>query len=64
MWFSAIPTMWAVVVGCIFSLYKPQDPKTLNPDLISPGLKLLFSWWPKKVTDYIDSLEIGSKYVS
>ena len=64
MWFSAIPCMWCVVVGLLFSLYKPQDPKTLNPELISPGLKSLFKWWPRRVTQFIDDLQIGSEYVS
>ena len=66
MWFSAIPCMMTIVVGTIVSLiHKPQDPKTLNPKLISPVLPQLFQWWPKftGVYDYILSLKIGSQYV-
>ena len=66
MWFSAIPCIMTIVVGTIVSLaHKPQDPKTLNPKLISPVMPQLFEWWPKftGVYDYILSLKIGSQYV-
>jgi len=57
--------MFTFVVGALVSLaYKPQNPKSLNPDLISPALPHLFSAWPKKVQDFIKNLEIGSEYVS
>ena len=68
MWFSAIPTMWCLVVGSLVSLWKPQDPKKLNPELISPAFRKLFSFWPwigPKITDYIDNkLQIGVNYVT
>ena len=65
MWNAAISCMFTFVVGALVSLaYKPQNPKTLNPDLISPALPHLFSAWPKKVQDFIKNLEIGSEYVS
>ena len=69
MWFSAIPCMMCVVVGIIVSLItKPQDPKTLNPDLISPALPKLFSWWPfigKRVGDWFkNGIGLGIQYVS
>ena len=68
MWFSAIPTMWCLVVGSLVSLYKPQCPKKLNPELISPAFRKLFAFWPwigPKITDYIDNtLQIGVDYVS
>ena len=66
MWFSAIPCIWTVVVGTIVSLlFKPQDPKTLNPDLVSPGFYHVFSFWPKftGINKYIKSLGIGSLWV-
>ncbi len=64
MWNAAISCMFCFVVGVIVSLmWKPQNPKTLNPDLISPALPKLFSWWPKAVLKYIESLKIGSEYV-
>jgi len=67
MWFSAIPTMWCLVVGSLVSLYKPQCPKKLNPELISPAFRKLFAFWPwigPKITDYIDNtLQIGVDYV-
>ena len=68
MWFSAIPTIWCLVVGSLVSLYKPQCPKKLNPELISPAFRKLFAFWPwigPKITDYIDNtLQIGVDYVS
>jgi len=67
MWFSAIPCMMTIVIGALVSLYKPQDPKKLNPELISPAFSKIFSWWPivgPKIEDYIDnSLQIGINYV-
>ena len=64
MWFSAIPCMWTIFVGSLISyFYKPQDPKTLNPDLISPGLKGLFKYWPEPVRKIIDNWQIGANYV-
>jgi len=63
MWFSAIPCMWTIVVGSLVSLYKPQDPKTLMPELISPAFRKLFTFWPKPVINFIDNLKIGCNYV-
>lgn len=66
MWFSAIPCMMTIVLGTLVSLiHKPQDPKTLNPKLVSPVLPQLFQWWPKftGIYDYILGLKIGSQYV-
>ena len=42
----------------------PQDPKKLNPDLVSPAFKKLFAWWPKFIRDRIDAIDIGSEFVS
>ena len=56
--------MTCMVVGTIVSfLTKPQDPKTLNPDLISPVFKDLFGCWPKFIRRWIEDIDIGSKYV-
>ena len=67
MWFSAIPCLMCLFVGALVSLYKPQDPKKLNPELISPAFRKLFSWWPiigPKIENYIDNtLQIGINYV-
>ena len=64
MWNAAISCMFTFIVGMIVSmLTKPQDPKTLNPDLISPALFKIFNGWPKRVNKYIESLQIGSEYV-
>jgi Na+/proline symporter len=64
LWNAAISTMFTFVVGAAVSMFtKPQNPRTLNPDLISPALPGLFCWWPKQVREYIDSLQIGSDYV-
>ncbi len=41
-----------------------QDPRQLNPLLISPGLKGMFSWWPHRVRKVIDDIKIGADYVS
>ncbi len=63
-WFSAISCMWAFVVGAVVSfLTGPQDPKKLNPKLISPGFLGLFSIWPRPVRDFLEGLEIGRDYV-
>lgn len=64
MWFSAIACMTCIVVGIIVSfLTGPQDPKKLNPDLISPAFKKLFAWWPKFIRNKIDAIDIGSEFV-
>jgi hypothetical protein len=64
MWNAAISCMFTFVVGMIVSMFtKPQNPKTLNPDLISPALYQIFKPWPKQVNEYITSLQIGSEYV-
>ncbi len=64
MWFSAVPCIWTLVVGSLISfLYKPQDPKMLNPELVSPGLKSLLSFWPKPICTWVDKLKIGLHYV-
>ncbi len=65
MWNAAIACMFCFVVGAVISLlYKPQDPKKLNPELISPGLYSMFSFWPKPVRDFWDNLEVGKDFVS
>ena len=65
MWYAAIPCIWTIVVGTLVSfLTKPQDPKTLNPDLISPGFYQVFGGcWPKFINNYLIGLGIGSKWV-
>ena len=65
MWYAAIPCIWTIVVGTLVSfLTKPQDPKTLNPDLISPGFYQAFGGcWPKFINNYLIGLGIGSKWV-
>jgi len=64
MWYSAIACMICIVVGIIVSfLTGPQDPKKLNPDLVSPAFKKLFAWWPKFIRDRIDAIDIGSEFV-
>ena len=66
MWFSAIPCLTCIAVGIIVSfLTKHQDPKKLNPDLISPALPKLFALWPKRVREYFETgMELGKDYVS
>ncbi len=65
MWFSAIPTVVCFVVGASVSMARqPQDPKVLNPALISPGFKGFFAYWPRRVRRAIDNVQLGSKYVS
>ncbi len=64
-WFSALSCLVCVVVGAAASLARrPQDPRKLNPDLISPGLKGMFSWWPRRVREAVDGIKIGEEYVS
>ena len=65
MWYAAIPCMVTITLGTIISfLYKPQDPKKLKPDLISPALPKLFSIWPKftGVHQFFKGLQIGTEY--
>ena len=65
MWYSAIAFTLCVVIGMIVSfLTKAQDPSEVNPDLISPGFKGLFKYWPKFVREYVNDIDIGSRYVS
>ena len=69
MWFSAIPCMLCLAVGIIVSFAsKAQNPKKLNPDLISPMLPKLFSWWPfvgDKIGDWFENgIGLGIEYVS
>eukprot|EP00095_Tigriopus_kingsejongensis_P004642 maker-scaffold29_size597861-snap-gene-0.10 protein:Tk04642 transcript:maker-scaffold29_size597861-snap-gene-0.10-mRNA-1 annotation:"hypothetical protein DAPPUDRAFT_330864" len=64
MWFSAIACNTCIIVGIVVSLLTtPQDPKTLNPDLISPWFKRIFAIWPRFIRDRIYDLDIGSQYV-
>ena len=66
MWYSAIACMFCMVVGMIVSLLtKPQDPKTLNPDLISPNTVKLFAFWPRCVREKIEDIysNVGVRYV-
>ena len=65
MWFSGIACMWCFTVGAVVStLTGAQDPKKLNPALISPGLYVIFAWWPRPVRNYFRKLGIGDEYVS
>ena len=69
MWFSAIPCMLCLTIGIAVSfISKPQNPKKLNPDLISPMLPKLFSWWPfvgAKIGDWFENgIGLGIEYVS
>ena len=69
MWFSAIPCLLTIVIGIIVSFaYKPQSPKKLNPDLISPALPKLFAWWPfvgGRISDWFENgIGLGIEYVS
>ena len=69
MWFSAIPCLFCLAVGIIVSFAsKAQNPKKLNPDLVSPMLPKLFSWWPfigDKIGDWFENgIGLGIEYVS
>lgn len=60
-WYSAVACMFCLVVGTAVSLVtKPQDPKFLNPELISPAFTKLVDCWPKCMRPKLD---IGSKFV-
>ena len=68
MWFSAVPCLTCIAIGIIISFFtNAQDPKKLNPDLISPMLPSLFSWWPfvgEQLGNWFEkSIGIGSQYV-
>jgi len=72
MWFSAIPCLMCVGVGILVTLIthlakvQPyQDPKKLNPDLISPALPKLFACWPEFIRRNFEpsKMGLGSEYV-
>jgi len=72
MWFSAIPCLLCIFVGIVVTVFthltkiQPyQDPKKMNPDLISPALPKLFCFWPKFIRKYFEpeEMELGSEYV-
>ena len=73
MWFSAIPCLMCIGVGILVTalthvtkVQSYQDPKKLNPDLISPALPKLFAFWPKFIRKYFEPSEmgLGTQYVS
>ena len=69
MWFSAVPCLFCLAIGIIVSFAsKAQNPKKLNPDLVSPMLPKLFSWWPfigDKIGDWFENgIGLGIEYVS
>lgn len=56
--------MSTFVVGALVSLATgPQDPKYVNPELVSPVMRQIFGWCPRFVTDWIDSIDVGSQFV-
>jgi len=72
MWFSAIPCLMCIGVGILVTalthvtkVQSYQDPKKLNPDLISPALPKLFAFWPKFIRKYFEPAEmgLGTQYV-
>merc|ERR1719308_363067 len=72
MWFSAIPCLMCVGVGILVTLITHllklqsyQDPKKLNPDLISPALPKLFAFWPEFIRKHFEpsKMGLGSEYV-
>ena len=40
-----------------------QDPKQLNPILVSPKFTWLFAWWPRPASNFFKDLGIGNEYV-
>jgi len=65
MWFSAIACIWCIVVGIIVSLLsKPKDYRQVDRRLISPGLPLLFRFWPSRISSIVDEYyaKIGSEF--
>ncbi len=63
-WFCAIACMTCLAVGTAASFaFGPQDPRKLNPTLISPGLRELLSFYPKPISDFVDNLNIGADFV-
>ena len=63
MWYGPVSTVLCILVGILFSFIRPQDHKTLDSRLISPGCHSFFFWLPKKtrgiVLNYYN--EIGSE---
>jgi len=62
MWYSAVACIWALVVGILISLIKPQDLRSLDPRLITPALKPMVAWWPGRAGTWVVSKieEIGA----
>ena len=47
MWYYPLSCLICFLIGALVSaLIKPQDPKVLNRDLISPAFYTLFRWFP------------------
>ena len=69
MWYYPLSCLICFLIGALVSaLIKPQDPKVLNRDLISPAFYTLFRWFPflayliGQEKDF--EAEIGIDYVS
>ena len=68
MWFSPVSCLLCIVIGCLVSLYKPRNHKTINPLLISDNVsklcrlltpQLIHRLTKNKINNYFD--EIGSE---
>ena len=71
MWFSPVSCLMCVLVGCIVSLFRPRNHKTLDARLFSGNIKKLVEMLTpdiirrltnNKINNYFD--EIGSEYVN
>ncbi len=64
LWFSPISCFVCFFVGALVSYPTGfQDPKKLNPILVSPKFAWLFAWWPRPVSNFFKDLGIGDEYV-
>jgi sodium-coupled monocarboxylate transporter 8/12 len=64
MWFSAIGCLTVISVGMLVSILTGvQDPRKLNPKVISPGALFFLDLMPEVLRDRVNGY-VGCDYVS
>ena len=64
-WFAGLALLTCMLLGTLVSFFtSAQDPRKLNPKLISPAVALLARLIPEPIAKFFPKLELGSDYVS